>query len=284
MHFTQRSTCRKRALHGLSIILAVAGLAACSSTSVLEPRDAAPPNPRDVSGVTDAVPRAEPRSRYGNPDTYVVYGKRYYTLASSQGYEETGHASWYGTKFHGRRTSSGEPYDMYAMTAAHKALPLPSYVEVTNLANGRRVIVRVNDRGPFHDGRIIDLSYAAAVKLDMLGKGTARVKVRAIQPSTPAEQRPDPSPVPARAFVTPVQTGNTAVFLQVGAFASRDNAERLRNNIEGQNIGSVRIIVATHDRGTLFKVQVGPLADATEAERIARVLKPQGINASTRIR
>ncbi len=182
MHLTfSRTVC----LH-LSLLLVAIGLSACSKSNVFEPSDAAPANPRDVSNVQNAVPRTEAHSRYGNPDSYVVYGKRYHTRKSSQGYKEKGGASWYGTKFHGRRTSSGEPYDMYAMTAAHKTLPLPSYVEVTNLDNGRKVIVRVNDRGPFHDGRIIDMSYAAAVKLGMLGKGTAHVEVRAIDPRTQA--------------------------------------------------------------------------------------------------
>lgn len=262
-------------------MLLATGLAACSSQKLLEPRDAAPANPRDVSNVQNAVPRVEPRSRYGNPQSYVVYGKRYYTLNSSANYRETGHASWYGTKFHGRRTSSGEPYDMYAMTAAHKTLPLPSYVEVTNLANDRTVIVRVNDRGPFHDGRIIDLSYAAAVKLGMLGKGTARVEVRAIDQGGPAAP-PDPTPV--QAFVPPAPAGGAPVFLQVGAFSNRDNAERLRRNIEGQDVGAVRIVETDTDRGTFFKVQVGPLTDSVEADRIAQVLKPFGVSAArTRI-
>ena len=128
----------------------------------------------------NAIPRDEPPSRYGNPSTYSVFGQQYATLASADGFTERGLASWYGTKFHGRRTSSGEPYDMYAMTAAHKSLPLPSYVEVTNLDNGETAIVRVNDRGPFHSGRIIDLSYAAAIKIGVHKKGVARVKIRAL--------------------------------------------------------------------------------------------------------
>ena len=267
-------------LRGIAYLLLAAGLLACSSQHVFEPRDAAPANPRDVSHVQNAVPRVEPLSRYGNPASYVVYGKRYYTLSSSVGYRETGHASWYGTKFHGRRTSSGEPYDMYAMTAAHKTLPLPSYVEVTNLANGQSVIVRVNDRGPFHHGRIIDLSYTAAVKLGMLGNGTARVEVRAINPGG---SKPQPGPEPLQAFVPPA-AGNEPVYLQVGAFASRDNAERLRRNLQGKDIGAVRIVEADTASGTLFRVQVGPLNDIGEADRVAQVLKPLGVTATaTRI-
>src|SRR6056297_4328415 len=127
--------------------------------------DGPPARPLDAAGIPDAVPRAEPRSKSGNPPFYEVRGQRYYVMNDAAGYRESGVASWYGTKFHGRRTSSGEPYNMYAMTAAHKHLPLPSYVEVTHRQNGRKIIVKVNDRGPFHDGRIIDLSYAAARKL-----------------------------------------------------------------------------------------------------------------------
>ncbi|MES9903121.1 MAG: septal ring lytic transglycosylase RlpA family protein, partial [Sedimenticola sp.] len=127
--------------------------------------DSAPTRRLDPNSIADAVPRAERRSRRGNADSYVVLGKRYHVMANSDGFSQRGIASWYGTKFHGRTTSSGEVYDMYAMTAAHKSLPLPTYVEVTNLNNGRHTIVKVNDRGPFHNNRIIDLSYAAATKL-----------------------------------------------------------------------------------------------------------------------
>lgn len=142
------------------------------------------PDPDDLA---DAVPRIEPKSRYGNPSSYKVFGKRYHVLPSSAGYVKRGLASWYGRKFHGRRTSSGETYDMCAMTAAHRSLPLPTYVRVINLDNGRGITVRVNDRGPFHPNRIIDLSYAAAVKLGMAEQGTARVEVRVIDLSGPKE-------------------------------------------------------------------------------------------------
>ena len=135
-----------------------------------------------VSGVPDAVPRAEVKSRSGNPESYEVDGREYRVLETSEGFRETGIASWYGRDFHGRRTSSGEPYDMYQMTAAHKALPLPTYVRVTNLENGRSVVLRVNDRGPFIEGRVIDVSYVAAQRLGMVGSGTARVEVVALDP------------------------------------------------------------------------------------------------------
>ena len=139
----------------------------------------------DPDSVPDAVPRAEPRSRSGNPDTYVVFGKRYSTLPASTGFVERGVASWYGEDFHGKRASNGEPYDMFAMTAAHKSLPLPTYARVTNLENGRSVVVRVNDRGPFVGDRVIDLSWVAAAKLRLANKGTGMVEVRAIDPEDP---------------------------------------------------------------------------------------------------
>jgi rare lipoprotein A len=136
----------------------------------------------DLDTISDAVPVAEPLARYGNMAQYEAMGRTYRTLTTSVGYQAEGMASWYGEEFHGRRTSSGEPYDMYAMTAAHPTLPLPTYVEVVNVDNGRRVVVRVNDRGPFHADRIIDVSYAAAHRLGMLDRGTARVRIRALQP------------------------------------------------------------------------------------------------------
>ncbi|MBS0612890.1 MAG: septal ring lytic transglycosylase RlpA family protein [Proteobacteria bacterium] len=178
-------------------VLLCAALGACSITGRHEPAPetrapssgnapaapaGVPPPPTDMLSTPDAVPKVEPRSRYGNPAFYDVFGKRYYVMASSLGYVERGVASWYGPGFHAVRTSTGEPYDMYGMTAAHKTLSLPTYVRVTNLENNRSIVVRVNDRGPFVGNRIIDLSYTAAAKLDMLRKGTAFVEVRAIDP------------------------------------------------------------------------------------------------------
>ncbi len=157
--------------------------------------------PANVAQIPDAVPQAEPRSNFGNPDSYEVYGDHYVILKDTRGYKERGYASWYGKKFQGKRTSSGEPYDMFKMTAAHKTLPIPCYARVTNLDNGHSVVVRINDRGPFHEGRIIDLSYTAAVKLGSLGKGSIPVEVEAIDPSMPnpttqfAGNRP-PAPLP----------------------------------------------------------------------------------------
>jgi len=260
-------------------LLAAGFFTGCSTTKTLvEPQDAAPADPIDVSSIPDAVPRAEPRSRYGNPESYVVYGKRYYPLPSSKGYSERGMASWYGTKFHGKRTSSGEPYDLYGMTAAHKTLPLPTYVKVTNLQNGRSVIVKVNDRGPFHDDRLIDLSYSAAAKLGILGHGTGSVEVTAIDTGTDATVQ-----LASAAPEIRDATGTQSLYLQVGAFSSQENAERLRTEITEQQIADVRIVEASGTSGTFYKVQVGPLADITEADRVIRALKPLGINESRSI-
>lgn len=145
--------------------------------------DSAPQHTINIDNITDAKPRIEARSRYGNPDSYVIRGVRYHVRSSSTSFQQQGIASWYGTKFHGRKTSSGEAYDMYAMTAAHKTLPLPTWVEVINHDNQHRIIVKVNDRGPFISGRIIDLSYAAAAKLGVIATGTANVTIRAIDPA-----------------------------------------------------------------------------------------------------
>jgi len=184
--------------------------ASASSTPapVNNPNQDGPPAPEEipanVAQIPDAVPQAEARSNSGNPDSYEVYGDHYVILKDPRGYKERGYASWYGKKFQGKRTSSGEPYDMFKMTAAHKTLPIPCYARVTNLNNGRSVVVRINDRGPFHEGRVIDLSYTAAVKLGSLGSGSIPVEVEAIDPSMPvpstliaSTMRPTPLPIPA---------------------------------------------------------------------------------------
>jgi len=256
------------------VLLTSGCFTACTSMQSTLVSDDAPANPRDVSNVPDAVPRAEPLSRYGNMESYQVYGKTYHTLPSSSGYRESGIASWYGTKFHGKRTSSGEPYDLYAMTAAHKTLPLPTYVEVTNLKNNRKVIVKVNDRGPFHEDRLIDLSYSAASRLDILPYGTGEVEIRAIDPT----QSGQPA-APASAAMTALP-GDSLLFLQVGAFSSRANAERMQGDLQTQNLGAIRIVEATTDAGTFYKVQVGPLPSHMEANRVTQELKTLGINNS----
>ena len=177
----------RRARSGAARVGASAVVATLLQACTLVGTAPAVPSPGDgvsvpVFGVPDAVPRAEVKTRSGNPESYEVDGKEYHVLDTSRGYSQRGIASWYGQAFHGRSTSSGEPYDMYLMTAAHKTLPLPTYVQVTNLENGRTVVVRVNDRGPFVEGRIIDVSYVAAQRLGMVGRGTAQVEVVALDP------------------------------------------------------------------------------------------------------
>ena len=153
--------------------------------------------PEDVANTPDAVPKIEPRSRSGNPDEYEAFGVVYHVLDDSSGFTERGRASWYGKKFHGKKTASGEPYDMFAMTAAHKTLPIPSYVRVTNLENGKTCVVRVNDRGPFHSKRIIDLSYAAAARIGITTSGHAEVEIRAVQPGDDNTMLASAAPTPA---------------------------------------------------------------------------------------
>jgi len=248
--------------------VACALLAGCTAhaPNVKEPGDGPPRRSIDFASIPDAIPRADPLSRYGNPPFYQVDGQRFETLQSSRGYVERGIASWYGTKFEGRPTSSREPYDLYAMTAAHRSLPLPSYVRVTNLQNGRSVIVRVNDRGPFHPNRIIDLSYAAAGKLGILADGTGLVEVRAIDP-----RHPGPRPLTAAASHEPT------LFVQVGAFTDRGNAERLRSRLQSSLERSVRIQELPQPGRRLYRVQIGPLAGVETADQVALQLAGLGL-------
>jgi len=230
----------------------------------------------DVSSIPDAVPRDEPRSRYGNPESYEVLGKRYYVLDSSRGFVEQGIASWYGTKFHGKRTSSGETYDMYAMTAAHKTLPLPTYAEIINLENHARVVVKINDRGPFHDNRIVDLSYAAATKLGIIGRGTGLVELRAIDPAryrASAEERtPEQKPAAAVPAVMP------RFYIQVGAFGDLMNAENMRDRLAVLGPQLINISEALVSGKMLYRVRIGPLASIDNADQIATRLIGIGIN------
>lgn len=219
-------------------------------------RDSGPARAPDLSRIPEPVPRAEPRARYGNRSPYTVLGRSYHVLPSADGYVERGIASWYGQKFHGRPTSSLEPYDMCAFTAAHKTLPLPSYVRVTNLDNGASVIVRVNDRGPFHDGRIIDLSYVAALRLGIHARGTGRVEVRAIDVGEGGAS------VRQAAAAAPPAAGNGALWLQVGSFGERDNARRVAAQLRAAGIGPVRNVRVTVGERRFWRVRIGPLADA----------------------
>ena len=277
-----------RALHATSLAVLLAALVACSGGGVgTINRDGHPSRPPDVSRIPDAVPKAEPRSKYGNPSSYVVFGKRYHVMPTSSGYQERGIASWYGTKFHGRRTSSGEAYDMYAMTAAHKTLPLPTYARVTNLRNGRSVVVKINDRGPFHDNRVIDLSYTAAAKLGILGEGTGLVEVKALDPRRPdaapgprviEAQRPPPASRAPAVAARPAPSATPELYLQVGAFVSRSNAEQLTAKLRQVQAPGIHISEGVSAQRPVYRVRIGPLASVAEADRVAAELGRFGID------
>ena len=268
LHFTLRR------IHLYLILLLMTLLTSCSHI-----RKDGPPNYYvDVSKIPNAVPKAEPLAKYGNMPSYRVFGKRYYTLRTSRNYDRVGIASWYGTKFHEQRTSSGEPYDMLAMTAAHKTLPLPTYVEVTNLSNHRKVIVKVNDRGPFESNRLIDLSYVAAKKLGMTGRGTAYVRVRAIDPQTCKPVFNWFNKAPVRKANDPWvndYTGYQPVYLQVGVYRNRTSALRMQKKLSSILSTPVRI-----SKRRYYRIQIGPLRDRLTVNRVAHQLKKIGMKAN----
>ena len=225
------------------------------------------PSLAELMRVPDAVPRPEPRSRYGNPPAYIANGRLHRTLRASGGYVERGIASWYGRKFHERPTSSREPYDMFAMTAAHRSLPLPTYVRVTHLGTGRSVVVRVNDRGPFHEGRIIDLSYAAAAKLGLLGPGSGPVEIRAISTGAGGRDRLSHETAPA-----PVR-----LYVQIGAYSVETNARRVRAVAAKLRPGLASITRFGTRDGVFHRVRIGPLSGLEEADRVMRDLGAAGM-------
>jgi rare lipoprotein A len=241
-------------------------LALLSGCSHVKKGDGPPDFYVDETRISNAVPKVEPLSKYGNYKSYVTLGKRYHTLPSNRNYEAIGTASWYGKKFHSRKTSNGEQYDMLKMTAAHKTLPLPTYLEVTNLANNRKVIVRVNDRGPFVSDRLIDLSYVAAKKLGMLGHGTARVKVKAIHPHS---------------YASTTKHSNQqfqSFYLQVGAFRNKNNANALQRRLSTLISMPVKVH-QTASKHSLYKVKIGPFTDLAYAETITNRLLAIGIQS-----
>lgn len=257
----------------LFILLSCLLLFSCGRLDkVIAPGDAAPDKQVDVSTIPNAVPKNEPKSRYGNPESYVVFGKRYYVLDSSKNYVEKGIASWYGTKFHGRRTSSGETYDMYAMTAAHKTLPLPTYVQVKNLNNGKYIIVKVNDRGPFHENRIIDLSYTAAIKLDIIKKGTGLVEVKAIDPMRSTKT----SLVNEKKNKTSTSQ-DIGFYIQVGTFGELENAEMLKQKLSSLGDDLIKISNVVTSGKTLYRVRIGPITDTKLSDPIVAKLSSFGI-------
>jgi rare lipoprotein A len=302
-------------LTGLIRLLALASLLALGACSTTRSggyfEDDGPGQaPPDVANIADAVPKSEPLARSGNKP-YDVYGKTYVPMSSAIDYRERGVASWYGKKFHGRRTSSGEPYDMYTMTAAHKTLPLPSFVRVRNLENGRSTIVRVNDRGPFLHNRLIDLSYAAAAKLGIVGTGTGLVEVETVTaPDTAPVQVAKPkietrglgmiataeaAPLPPAPVVASTSTAALApasasvsasappattpkLFVQAGAFREWDNAEAMRTRLERQAYGPILVqSVLMSDQTRVYRVRIGPVATVADGDRISAALASQGV-------
>ena len=245
----------------------------CAGEQKKEPEPGDGPSPIDLkaSDVADAVPRTEPLARYGNQSPYEVFGKKYTVMQSNKGYHEQGVASWYGSKFHGRRTSSGEPYDMHLATAAHKSLPLPTYAVVTNLDNGRKVIVKINDRGPFKSGRLIDMSYGAALRLGMIATGTARVDVRVIDVDSGSKEQKIADTAADNGVDTGVDAGNNReTWLQAGAYGRREGAEQLAGQLEQADVSPVSI----YKTGNLFRVWLGPYLSSVELESvIARVIE-----------
>lgn len=238
-------------------------------------QDTGPAEAVDLSWVPDAVPRVEPPSRGGNKSPYQVWGKRYQVLDSAQGYRKRGNASWYGKKFHGHLTSNGETYDMYQMSAAHKSLPLPSFARVTNLDNDRSVVVRVNDRGPFHDDRLIDLSYAAAYRLDMLQQGTARVEVEVLHPTvSPARLVEIGAAGQGLAPVTPPLAPTQ--YLQVGAYGSWGAAQSVKTQLE-YLVQDLSVLISKHEgEESLYRVRLGPLAGLDSLDGLFSVLRAAG--------
>lgn len=255
----------------LVIIVFVLSLAGCASK---KSSDGPPQSGSSGSLPPDAVPRKESKSRYGNPAVYEVYGVRYRVMDSSYGYKERGVASWYGKKFHGRKTSSQEPYDMHAMTAAHKTLPLPTYVRVRNLRNNNSIVVRVNDRGPFVDNRIIDLSYSAAIKLDMISAGTALVEVTALSyDDPPPVERHD---TPTRTVKSDPQTSQE-IFVQVGAFGDIDNAKRRYALLRDTGVNGAFVHKDESRTPALYRIRIGPLRSVDEYDALVRELARIGV-------
>lgn len=266
-------------------VVAVFALGACSSIprgGYFEDDGPQARPPTDVMQVPDAVPRYEPLSESGNKP-YMVFGVNYTPLAQARGYHERGVASWYGRKFHGRRTSSGEPYDMYAMTAAHRTLPLPSYVRVRNLQNGRRVVVRVNDRGPFLHNRLIDLSYTAAARLGVLGTGTAMVEIESVAPDTPTTTVASTQGVQiiSTASAAPLDSAPPRLSVQVGAFSRYENATSLRDRLQRAGFTPIYInspaAETAGDGATIYRVRIGPLATVEQGDRMVSDVARFGI-------
>lgn len=258
----------------ISTLVACAGNAPRQSAPVAR-QPASPPGTAGAAGATQP-----PRSERGNPPFYDVLGKRYHVLPTSAGYVQRGVASWYGRDFHGLSTSSGEIYNMHAMTAAHTTLPLPTWVEVTNLDNGKRVVVKVNDRGPFVANRLIDLSYAAATELDMVQRGTTRVEVRVVAPPLDSYRTEGTTAAAPVAPVTPgAGVAAERMFLQIGAFSQVENAERLVARLRASGFANSTVVSEPNER-RLHRVWLGPVRDSVEFDALDAQLRAIGVSGS----
>ncbi|MFV8571769.1 septal ring lytic transglycosylase RlpA family protein [Marinobacter sp. SBS5] len=281
-----------------ALLLALSG---CSSTPSVDhssrytlKQDRAPEGNFDVSELADAEPRYEAPRRAGNKSPYQVWGKSYRVVDSNDGYVARGTASWYGQKFHGHKTSNGEVFDMYSMSAAHKSLRIPSYARVTNLDNGRSVIVRVNDRGPFHGDRMIDLSYAAAKKLGYQSRGTARVEVAAItvkpdgsmflagEPFDPksGSVMAKPAQEPVEPAEPAVESSRKALFVQLGAFGSPEPANAMFARAQRELDEPVRVRQVSTSNGRFHRVQVGPFVSEDDARYAQNLIESKGFGNS----
>lgn len=269
MHISKFHMFRNVVVIGVFIVC-LTQLGGCSSIkSNFTNTDGAPSVDIDESKVANAVPRVESYHPYGTKD-YVVRGHRYHVLKNHKGYSKIGNASWYGTNFHGNKTSTQEHYNLYSMTAASKELPIPSYARVTNLNNGKEIIVRVNDRGPFVEGRIIDLTYTGAKKLGFVSTGIAKVKVEAIDAKEwLASHHKNTKPINSNNKI-----GNKAIYLQVGAFAELANAEKISTKVSGIVNKPTKI----EHKNKLYRVCVGPIASNDQKDDLQKILQAQGFD------
>lgn len=272
------SSANQIAIRSLLSLSLVSLVAACSSSPAPETassnsrysikQDRAPSRQVDIASIPDVVPEPVNRTRAGNMSPYTVLGKTYTVMPTEEGYSERGVASWYGEKFHGHQTSNGEIFDMYKVSAAHKSLPIPSYLQVTNLENNRSIVVRVNDRGPFHGDRIIDLSYAAALKLGYADRGTARVQLEAIVANSDVGSRTLTANTQSNVLRAPAVGGK---FLQVGAFSSLESARQLSRELDSITSWPVVIrSVNSRDNGVLHRVRIGPIDNEGEIQTLSR--------------
>lgn len=272
-----------RIISGLTLSLLILSLGACSSATSSNYRyplrhDKAPSFKINVNRIPNAVPKAESLSKRGNPKSYVVFGRRYTVMKSAKGYYARGIASWYGMKFHDFQTSNGEIYNVAGMTAAHKTLPLPTYLQVTNLRNGKKIIVKVNDRGPFANNRLIDLSYVAAKKLDMTGTGTAPVSIVAITPG-----------------ITRLASNNTSIrresydryhrtkkppapYIQLGLFKQRAPAQKLALLVKQWTRSPVNIKTTSIHKRCYYQVVIGPLPSSKSSKQLTRKMRFAGLS------